>query len=169
MFTRNFTSYQVFFCKCPQCQNMFSNLDPLWLEFELALAALWFWSSHIAVCVPEYENILRYGVQVQKLKTRSRFHEGIMFSLWIIIYKNIVSFEDSFFSKMNCTEILSTQNLRYFIVKSCNRENLELSVQQGVWATQRSNEAKLNEAFDSVENVILIFSVNRTRHFQVYF
>ncbi|KAI3741526.1 hypothetical protein L1987_59200 [Smallanthus sonchifolius] len=38
--------------------------------------------------------------------------------------------------------------------------------QQGVWATQRSNEAKLNEAFDSVENVILIFSVNRTRHFQ---
>ncbi|KAI4297046.1 hypothetical protein L6164_036955 [Bauhinia variegata] len=55
---------------------------------------------------------------------------------------------------------------RYFIVKSCNRENLELSVQQGVWATQRSNEAKLTEAFDSVENVILIFSVNRTRHFQ---
>lgn len=58
-------------------------------------------------------------------------------------------------------------NHRYFIVKSCNRENLELSVQQGVWATQRSNEAKLNEAFDSAENVILIFSVNRTRHFQV--
>ncbi|KAL0540555.1 hypothetical protein IC582_020563 [Cucumis melo] len=55
---------------------------------------------------------------------------------------------------------------RYFIVKSCNRENLELSVQQGVWATQRSNEAKLNEAFDTADNVILIFSVNRTRHFQ---
>ncbi|GAA0176021.1 RNA metabolism protein [Lithospermum erythrorhizon] len=55
---------------------------------------------------------------------------------------------------------------RYFIVKSSNRDNLELSVQQGVWATQRSNEAKLNEAFDSVENVILIFSVNRTRNFQ---
>lgn len=44
---------------------------------------------------------------------------------------------------------------------------MELSVQQGVWATQRSNESKLNEAFDSAENVILIFSVNRTRHFQV--
>ncbi|KAL3851522.1 hypothetical protein ACJIZ3_013404 [Penstemon smallii] len=55
---------------------------------------------------------------------------------------------------------------RYFVVKSCNIENLELSVQQGVWATQRSNEAKLNEAFESVENVILIFSVNKTRHFQ---
>ncbi|KAL0305431.1 UNVERIFIED_CONTAM: cleavage and polyadenylation specificity factor 30 [Sesamum radiatum] len=55
---------------------------------------------------------------------------------------------------------------RYFVVKSCNKENLELSVQQGVWATQRSNEAKLNEAFESVDNVILIFSVNKTRHFQ---
>lgn len=62
---------------------------------------------------------------------------------------------------------ISNIKLRYFIVKSCNRENLELSVQQGVWATQRSNESKLNEAFDSAENVILIFSVNRTRHFQV--
>ena len=40
-------------------------------------------------------------------------------------------------------------------------------MQRGVWATQRSNEEKLNEAFDSVANVILIFSVNRTRHFQV--
>lgn len=59
--------------------------------------------------------------------------------------------------------------VRYFVVKSCNRENFELSVQQGVWATQRSNESKLNEAFDSVENVILIFSVNRTRHFQVVY
>ncbi|KAL7089507.1 hypothetical protein ACP275_13G189300 [Erythranthe tilingii] len=55
---------------------------------------------------------------------------------------------------------------RYFVVKSCNNENLELSVQQGVWATQRSNEAKLNEAFESVDNIILIFSVNKTRHFQ---
>ncbi|KAE9594824.1 hypothetical protein Lal_00013313 [Lupinus albus] len=70
-------------------------------------------------------------------------------------------------NQANRTAIPLPQGIsRYFIVKSCNRENLELSVQQGVWATQRSNESKLNEAFDSVENVILIFSVNRTRHFQ---
>ncbi|XP_057819474.1 30-kDa cleavage and polyadenylation specificity factor 30 isoform X2 [Cryptomeria japonica] len=55
---------------------------------------------------------------------------------------------------------------RYFVVKSSNKENLELSVQQGMWATQRNNEAKLNEAFDCCDNVILIFSINRTRHFQ---
>ncbi|XVE48517.1 hypothetical protein DITRI_Ditri01bG0008200 [Diplodiscus trichospermus] len=70
-------------------------------------------------------------------------------------------------NQANRTAIPLPQGIsRYFIVKSCNRENLELSVQQGVWATQKSNEAKLNEAFDSAENVILIFSVNRTRHFQ---
>ncbi|XP_022762694.1 30-kDa cleavage and polyadenylation specificity factor 30 isoform X2 [Durio zibethinus] len=70
-------------------------------------------------------------------------------------------------NQANRTAIPLPQGIsRYFIVKSCNRENLELSVQQGVWATQRSNETKLNEAFDSAENVILIFSVNRTRHFQ---
>ncbi|XP_024536963.1 30-kDa cleavage and polyadenylation specificity factor 30-like [Selaginella moellendorffii] len=55
---------------------------------------------------------------------------------------------------------------RYFIVKSSNRENLELSVRRGVWATHRNNEAKLNEALESCEHVILIFSVNETRHFQ---
>eukprot|EP00249_Psilotum_nudum_P018908 c27014_g1_i1 orf=264-2606(+) len=57
-------------------------------------------------------------------------------------------------------------NSRYFIVKSSNRENLELSVERGMWATHRNNEAKLNDAFSSCDNVILIFSVNETRHFQ---
>lgn len=52
-------------------------------------------------------------------------------------------------------------------MKSSNRENLELSVERGLWATHRNNEAKLNEAFDTCDHVILIFSVNETRHFQV--
>lgn len=39
----------------------------------------------------------------------------------------------------------------------------------GVWATQRHNEAKLNEAFRSTANVFLIFSVNMSGHFQVRF
>lgn len=55
---------------------------------------------------------------------------------------------------------------RYFIVKSSNRENLELSVMRGLWATHRNNEAKLNDAFDSCDNVVLVFSVNETGHFQ---
>ncbi|GJP82677.1 hypothetical protein CLOP_g12929 [Closterium sp. NIES-67] len=55
---------------------------------------------------------------------------------------------------------------RYFIVKSNNLENLELSAQRGMWATHRNNEGKLNEAYESCDSVILIFSVNETRHFQ---
>ncbi|KAH7287627.1 hypothetical protein KP509_32G067100 [Ceratopteris richardii] len=55
---------------------------------------------------------------------------------------------------------------RFFIVKSCSRENLHLSVMRGMWATHRNNEAKLNDAFDSCDNVILVFSVNETGHFQ---
>eukprot|EP00850_Spirogloea_muscicola_P005407 SM000024S07869 [mRNA] locus=s24:956493:960574:- [translate_table: standard] len=55
---------------------------------------------------------------------------------------------------------------RYFVVKSNNVENLELSAQRGLWATHRNNEGKLNDAFDMVLNVLLAFSVNETRHFQ---
>lgn len=55
---------------------------------------------------------------------------------------------------------------RYFVVKSCNRENLDLSVSRGMWATHRNNETKLNDAFDSCDNVILVFSINETGHFQ---
>jgi hypothetical protein len=41
----------------------------------------------------------------------------------------------------------NTRPLRYFIMKSLSRENLEISVRKGVWATQPHNESKLNEAF----------------------
>lgn len=44
---------------------------------------------------------------------------------------------------------------------------MRLSAEHGVWATSRSNERKLNEAFASTEHVLLIFSVNESQHFQV--
>ena len=40
-------------------------------------------------------------------------------------------------------------------------------MERGLWATHRNNEAKLNDAFDSCDHVLLVFSVNETRHFQV--
>ena len=36
---------------------------------------------------------------------------------------------------------------KYFIVKSLTLEDLELSVRNGVWATQAHNEAALNKAY----------------------
>lgn len=56
---------------------------------------------------------------------------------------------------------------RYFILKSYNHENIQRAVADGVWATQRHNEVKLNEAFATCSNVFLIFSVNMSGHFQV--
>lgn len=56
---------------------------------------------------------------------------------------------------------------RYFILKSINAENIQRAVAEGIWATQRHNEPKLNEAFRNSENVYLIFSVNASGHFQV--
>ena len=52
-------------------------------------------------------------------------------------------------------------------MKSISHENIAKSVAEGIWATQQHNEAKLNEAFRSVANVYLVFSVNSSGCFQV--
>jgi hypothetical protein len=39
------------------------------------------------------------------------------------------------------------RTLRYFILKSSNKENLEKALLEDVWATQRINEDKLSRAF----------------------
>ncbi|KAF2034659.1 hypothetical protein EK21DRAFT_56258 [Setomelanomma holmii] len=51
---------------------------------------------------------------------------------------------------------------KYFIVKSLTLQDLELSVRNGIWATQSHNEDVLNKAFRSAENVYLIFSANKS-------
>lgn len=57
---------------------------------------------------------------------------------------------------------------RYFIIKSLNHHNIAKSIENGIWATQAMNEPVLNEAFESAEKVLLIFSVNMSGHFQGY-
>jgi cleavage and polyadenylation specificity factor subunit 4 len=59
------------------------------------------------------------------------------------------------------------ENSRFFIIKSSNKENVELSQKYSEWATTVTNQKKLNEAFQS-SNVILIFSVNKSGNFQGY-
>eukprot|EP00891_Asterochloris_glomerata_P001052 jgi/Astpho2/1052/gw1.00017.23.1_t len=41
-------------------------------------------------------------------------------------------------------------------------------MQTGLWSTQRHNEEKLNDAFKSASEVLLVFSVNGSGHFQGY-
>ncbi|GAV79602.1 YTH domain-containing protein [Cephalotus follicularis] len=59
-------------------------------------------------------------------------------------------------------------NVRYFIIKSLNHYNIQLSMEKGIWATQVMNEPILEEAFHNSSKVILIFSVNMSGFFQGY-
>ncbi|KAK4802500.1 hypothetical protein SAY86_000703 [Trapa natans] len=77
----------------------------------------------------------------------------------------------SFHDKLGDSAKNENQNLynaRYFIIKSLNYQNIQLSVERGIWATQVMNEPILEEAFNNSAKVILIFSVNMSGFFQGY-
>ncbi|KAL7932191.1 YT521-B-like domain-containing protein [Trichoderma chlorosporum] len=57
---------------------------------------------------------------------------------------------------------------RFFILKSLTVDDLELSVQTGIWATQSHNEETLNGAFRQCTNVYLIFSANKSGEYFGY-
>ncbi|KAM4527615.1 3'-5' RNA helicase YTHDC2 isoform 2-T3 [Odontesthes bonariensis] len=59
-------------------------------------------------------------------------------------------------------------SVRYFVMKSSNIRNLEISQQKGIWSTTPINESKLTKAFLENSLVILIFSVQGSGHFQGY-
>lgn len=57
---------------------------------------------------------------------------------------------------------------RFFIIKSFNEDNVRKCMIDGVWATQSRNGQTLTRAFASCKNVILFFSINKSRAFQGY-
>ncbi|KAL2783904.1 YT521-B-like domain-containing protein [Aspergillus keveii] len=57
---------------------------------------------------------------------------------------------------------------RYFILKSLTVEDLGISWQSGIWATQTHNEENLNRAFEVSDNVYLIFSANKSGEYYGY-
>ncbi|KAA0717455.1 putative ATP-dependent RNA helicase YTHDC2 [Triplophysa tibetana] len=59
-------------------------------------------------------------------------------------------------------------SVRYFILKSSNTKNIELSQQRGIWSTTPNSEQKLNRAFLESSAVFLVFSVQGSGHFQGY-
>uniref|UniRef100_A0A671M4S5 RNA helicase n=1 Tax=Sinocyclocheilus anshuiensis TaxID=1608454 RepID=A0A671M4S5_9TELE len=59
-------------------------------------------------------------------------------------------------------------SVRYFIMKSSNMRNIDLSQQRGIWSTTPNNELKLTQAFVESSAVFLIFSVQGSGHFQGY-
>ncbi|XP_068635242.1 uncharacterized protein [Aristolochia californica] len=69
---------------------------------------------------------------------------------------------------MNAVRNKNSEVTRYFIIKSLSYDNIQLSVDKGIWATQVMNEPILEEAFHNSSKVILIFSVNMSGFFQGY-
>ncbi|GLB38684.1 putative YT521-B-like domain containing protein [Lyophyllum shimeji] len=57
---------------------------------------------------------------------------------------------------------------RYFILKSLTQYDLDLSVEKGLWATQKHNEGILDQAYRTSQDVYLIFSVNKSGEFYGY-
>ncbi|KAG0648644.1 Zinc finger CCCH domain-containing 45, partial [Hyphodiscus hymeniophilus] len=55
---------------------------------------------------------------------------------------------------------------RYFIVESFNEEDVIRCIEDGIWTTQVQNGPVFKEAFESCKNVILIFSISKSRAFQ---
>ncbi|KAJ9549998.1 hypothetical protein OSB04_022541 [Centaurea solstitialis] len=68
----------------------------------------------------------------------------------------------------NANKRSKSSDTRYFIIKSLNHENIQLSIERGIWATQVMNEPILEEAYHNSGKVILIFSVNMSGFFQGY-
>lgn len=63
-------------------------------------------------------------------------------------------------------------NTRYFIIKSLNHHNIQLSIEKGIWATQVMNEPILEEAFhvrslssNSIDHFIRFWFLNYHRIF----
>lgn len=79
--------------------------------------------------------------------------------------QDIQTFDDANNSPMKNENKTTT---RYFVIKSLNHNNIQLSIEKGIWATQVMNEPILEEAFHNSDRVILIFSVNMSGFFQGY-
>lgn len=57
------------------------------------------------------------------------------------------------------------RDARFFVIKSNNAENVNISKTKNVWATLPQNETNLNRAFKECRNVLLIFSVKESGKF----
>jgi len=61
-------------------------------------------------------------------------------------------------------ELLTTA--RFFMIRSNCNENLAISIKHSEWATTYANQKRLEMAYNQVPNIVLIFSANKSNHFQ---
>lgn len=73
---------------------------------------------------------------------------------------NVIKF--GWFSEYSSRLNYILRDARFFLMKSNNAENVDLSKSKGVWSTPPGNESKLSQAYKETRNVILIFSVKES-------
>uniref|UniRef100_A0A672ZQ87 RNA helicase n=1 Tax=Sphaeramia orbicularis TaxID=375764 RepID=A0A672ZQ87_9TELE len=61
---------------------------------------------------------------------------------------------------------LAPNSIQFFVMKSSNLRNIEISQQKGIWSTTPGNEAVLSKAFMENKLIILFFSAEGSGHFQ---
>lgn len=66
------------------------------------------------------------------------------------------------------TFMLSCVDVRYFIIKSWNADNIEAAMRDSLWSTQQRNQRLFTDAYRTSRAVILCFSVNNSKAFQGY-
>ncbi|KAL7929071.1 YT521-B-like domain-containing protein [Trichoderma chlorosporum] len=64
--------------------------------------------------------------------------------------------------------LVPKQESRYFLVKSFNIKNVDMSQRDGLWITSAHNGVIFANAFQHHKDVFLIFSINKSKAFQGY-
>ena len=153
--------------ECPQCKEAKKGFIPNNSELELK-------EKLYEIYNKMKENAIQMQKQMQlnqqQSENASHLNGGIMRPNLSVMPKNHSILNQNRIVINNIAQNPSYplfDNARFFIIKSSNKENLEISQKYSEWATTLTNQKKLNEAFQT-SNVILIFSANRTGCFQGY-
>ena len=68
-------------------------------------------------------------------------------------------------NEINNTKFILRGRTRFFIIKSFEMDSILTSIEHEVWSTTQGPTTKLQKAFKTSDNVVLIFSVNESRSF----
>uniref|UniRef100_A0A8C9VBT5 RNA helicase n=1 Tax=Scleropages formosus TaxID=113540 RepID=A0A8C9VBT5_SCLFO len=126
-------------------------------------------SSEEASRLSPWKTASRFPSSVEATKSGN---VSVSLSLQGIILSSLVYMMHMYVSCVACTLQFfmsrPSNTGRYFIMKSSNMRNIEISQQKGIWSTTPNNELKLSCAFLESSVVVLIFSVQGSRNFQGY-
>lgn len=58
------------------------------------------------------------------------------------------------------------ENAKFFVIRSCNQDNINVAKRMKKWATTINNERKLTEAYNAGKAVFFLFTTSKSMSFQ---